>query len=452
MRSLLRTLKTKTGLAALLAAILFILVASISAGIIFPASVPVVVVTVTILSVQWLIVVLYLISNRFTLVALAVDTRLTLAKQDSLFSKAEEINTRVRKIATVTNNTAGSAGRSAPIIRKIENSVATIEGALSGALDPKPLTSGHNLQDLPNKMVSKIPPANMKVTDAKRRITAAVIADEFTINAFSPEWNQVLPTPENWREILKTSHPDLFFIESAWEANSGTWRYQLVGKSAPSQAIKDAISYAKSLGIPVVFWNKEDPPHFYDFLPMAKLADYVFTTESSLIPAYKEHLGHNRVAVLPFAAQPRFHNPAVLPDIPRNRSVAFGGMYFRDKYPERRAQMEYLLPAAHKFNLDIFSRQYGKGAQYEFPSPFQDDVVGSLSYPQMVNAYKVYKTILNVNSVPESESMCARRIFEATACGAAVVSPPTNAIQNYFNDTITTVSNEDEAQRALRLL
>lgn len=280
-----------------------------------------------------------------------------------------------------------------------------------------------------------------------------LIADKFTVDAFRYEWNLVLPTPENWGALLHDTSPDALFIESAWEGNDGSWKYHLVGETAPRPAIRELIAAARSRGIPVAFWNKEDPPHFLDFLPLAQLVDIVFTTDGDVIPRYREALGHERIYLLPFAAQPAIHNPARIDGVKRDRQIVFGGMYFRDKYPERKSQMDFLLPAASKFRLDIFSRQHGGDGRYQFPTPYDRHVRGALTYPEMISAYHAYRVVLNVNSVVNSRTMCARRIFEATACGAAVVSPPSPAIAHFFpSGQITIASNEDEASLRMKSL
>ena len=46
----------------------------------------------------------------------------------------------------------------------------------------------------------------------------------------------------------------------------------------------------------------------------------------------------------------------------------------------------------------------------------------------MLTAYKGYKVFLNVNSVVDSPSMCARRIFEINAAGTPVVTTPSAAV------------------------
>ncbi|WP_456505123.1 glycosyltransferase family protein [Arthrobacter sp. UYCu723] len=134
-------------------------------------------------------------------------------------------------------------------------------------------------------------------------------------------------------------------------------------------------------------------------------------------------------------------------------------MYFAHKYPQRRAQMDMLLGAAMTegitggAELDIFSRQLGGATKYQFPDPFDKHVVGSLSYAQMLTAYRAYKAFLNVNSVTGSPSMCARRIFEITASGTPVVSTPSAAIPRFFEDDEVLVAEaKPEAENMLRML
>src|SRR5699024_10059801 len=143
----------------------------------------------------------------------------------------------------------------------------------------------------------------------------------------------------------------------------------------------------------------------------------------TLLPRHREELGHDGIAVLPFAAQPAVHNPIRPQHGPQLPDVAFTGMYFAHQSPQRRAQMDLLLGGALDASarmdtgLEIFSRFLGDDERYQFPGELAARVVGSLSYDRMLTAYKAYKVFLNVNSVVTSPSMCARRIFEITASG-----------------------------------
>lgn len=288
---------------------------------------------------------------------------------------------------------------------------------------------------------------------ARSDLIVASILDPFSEVAFSLEWSNVALDPERWREQLDAARPHLLFVESAWEGNSGAWKYHLVGQSAPRPAVVDLITYCQDQGIPTVFWSKEDPPHFDEFLDTAKLFDYIFTTDAECVERYREACGHERIYTLPFAAHPRIHNPARPGKVDRERQIAFGGMYFRHKFPERREQMDYLLPAASEFDLDIYSRQLGGDSNYQFPEPYNEYVRGALAYPEMLTAYHAYKVFLNVNSVVTSPSMCARRIFEITACGGAVVSPENEAINHFFQpDELSTVTDLETTRTALKAL
>jgi hypothetical protein len=121
--------------------------------------------------------------------------------------------------------------------------------------------------------------------------------------------------------------------------------------------------------------------------------------------------------------------------------------------------MDLLLGAAARvssrmpYGLEIFSRYLGGDERYQFPGDLGERVVGSLTYAQMLTAYRAYKVFLNVNSVVNSPSMCARRIFEITACGTPVVSTASPAIERFFpRDEVPQVGEVQEAEWMLRAL
>lgn len=279
--------------------------------------------------------------------------------------------------------------------------------------------------------------------------------DEFSLASWEPEFNLVPVFPGAPESSLKVL--DFLFIESAWNGNNGAWQHQLTGPNSPSDNFKDLVDKCRKLGIPTFFWNKEDPPHYEDFLSTAKLCDIVATTDSTLIPQYISDLGHENVLVLPFAAQPVVHNPA------RNGlgtpvgDVAFAGTYFREKYPERRNQMDTLLGAAHDaaegygLSFTIFSRHAGGEKRYQFPRKWSKHVKGALPYSQMLGAYRSFKLFLNVNSVTDSPSMCARRIFEIVASGTPVLSAESAALRNFFTpEEVPTAVTREEAELTIR--
>ena len=300
-------------------------------------------------------------------------------------------------------------------------------------------------------------------TGLRHDVTVGVIADEFTALALGYEWRSVPLTPTGWREQVEQTPIDLLFVESAWHGNDDAWRFQVIGSQGPSGHLKDMVIVLRDRGVPTVFWNKEDPAHYDEAIETARLFDWVFTTDEAMVEHYRSDLGHDRIGILPFAAQPAIHNPIRLLDEAGRpaplRDVAFAGTYFAHKYPERREQMEIVLGGAHDVSarlprgLDIFSRYLGGDDTYQFPPPWDSHVRGSLTYTQMLSAYRAYAVFLNVSSVVDSPSMLPRRVIEVLACGTPVVSTPTPATDRLLPaGALAKVTDRAQAGHTVRAL
>ncbi len=288
---------------------------------------------------------------------------------------------------------------------------------------------------------------------ARPDLTVAVILDHFSATALRYEWSQVQIGPDDWREALDRERPELLFVESAWRGNDGRWFDLLKGRSrAKREPLIDLLDSCRERGIPTVFWNKEDPPNFRHFVHTAELFDHIFTVDGDCVPRYAEVLGREDVRVLPFGAQPRIHNPISVAG-GRRHDVAFAGTYFPRKHPARRRQMETILAPALDFDLHIFSRiVQGEDERFQWPPEYAPHVAGSLPYERMLAAYKAYKVFLNVNSVTTSPTMCARRVFELSACSTAVLSGYSRAIEAVFGDLISVARTPEETRAKLESL
>lgn len=286
----------------------------------------------------------------------------------------------------------------------------------------------------------------------KRNLRVGIVADPFTITAFEPEAHLHQLPSEASRSYLNELGLDLILVESAWKGNDGSWTGKIAGSHGSDSPLRSLVTTAQSLGIPAIFWNKEDPVHFDDFIEAAELFDVVFTSDLNRIPDYLARLPHKNVHALPFAIQPQVHNPIRPKRGYHARGIMFAGMYFRDKYPRRRQWMELLLCTSEKFGTggpEIFARHAGLDEKYKFPEPFQSHVVGELDYPRMLSAYRAYKVILNVNTVEDSPTMCSRRALEAVACGSTVVSSPAQGIDHLLGGHLKTVSDQDQTVQAI---
>lgn len=289
-------------------------------------------------------------------------------------------------------------------------------------------------------------------------VRVGVIMDTFSASAWGYEFDLVELTPDGWKDQLDERPIDLLFVESAWAGSGGAWRYQLTGSKAPSEPMRALVAHCREQGIPTAFWNKEDPPHFEDFLDTARIFDQVFTTDAALIDRYREALGHDRIEELAFAAQPALHHPMRQQGLHQVRDIGFGGSYWSHKFPERQAQMDLLLGAAagvaerRGIGFDIYSR-FENDPKYRFPEAFLPYVRGSLDYERMLTAYRAHKVMLNVNSVVDSPTMLARRVFEILASGTPVVSTRSAAVEHWFpSGEVTIVDDREEAELMLRAL
>ena len=282
-------------------------------------------------------------------------------------------------------------------------------------------------------------------------IKVACILDTFSYDCFKYECSLVQLHAKTWKEQLEKEQPDFLFVESAWRGVDSSWKRLLYNLSEqPASPIYDVIEYCKNNRIKTIFWNKEDPPHYDRFIETAKLFDIVFTTDKNCVKRYKRDLGHDNIYVMPFAAQPMIHNP-VHSNYHTKENVAFAGTWHRKKYPHRKEDMAVTLQPAREYNLHIFDRKYKYSDRrfYAFPVEYQPNIIGSLPYKNMVEAYKLYKVFLNVNSVKQSPTMFSRRVFEILASGTNVISSYSKGIENLFAGIVPLTRSTEETHAYL---
>lgn len=278
------------------------------------------------------------------------------------------------------------------------------------------------------------------------------IFDEFSRECFAPHANLIEPRPDNAIPLLKRDRPELLFVESTWRGNKSTWQYRVAQYAhPPGNELSNLVAECKKSGVPTVFWNKEDPVHFDNFINSAEKFDYIFTTAEEAIARYQAR-SKAKVRALPFAAEVNLHNP--IGSAQRNNRVCFAGSYYANRFKERRDDQLMLLDAASAFNLDIFDRNAGAVSRdFSFPERFDPFIRGKLPYTEMNKAYRQYRVFLNVNSVIDSTTMFSRRVFELLACGTPIVSTVSTGIDQMFGkELVWTVRDKGEAEEAIRHL
>lgn len=353
-----------------------------------------------------------------------------------------------------------TGGVSKQVLRfRVPQGVARIE------IEVRPFNLPQGLQlDIGELIVETRPAATSPVVDgddltilgwpecqANGKPVVMAVMDEFTTGCFENDLALILPRPDNWRALAEKYKPEMFFIESAWKGNGGSWQYRVAEyANRPGEEIADMALYASTHGIPLVFWNKEDPVHHQKFMVTAKLADHIFTTDANMCDSYREKTGNPSAHALPFAAQPALHFPAVLEG--RRQQSCFAGSWYGDRHEARGECMRWLLRAGNRHGLVIYDRNHGSG-NFTFPEEYHPAIRGGLPYKELCAEYRNYRVFLNVNSVTDSPTMFSRRVFELMACGTPVISTQARGIEELFQSkAVWLVDSEEQADEAIRIL
>ena len=283
---------------------------------------------------------------------------------------------------------------------------------------------------------------------AQGQLKIACIMDDFTYGSYQPEAQLQQLTPLGWQAELEDFQPELLFIESAWRGKDELWGSK-VGHNASE--LQQIVRWCKTRGTPTMFWNKEDPVHFETFLTTAKQFDFVFTTDMDCIHRYKAALGHDRVYFLPFACQPSVHNPIELYE--RKDAFCFAGAYYA-RYPERTRDLGNFVAKLPEFRpVEIYDRNYGKNdPNYQFPPEYQPFIVGTLPFSEIDRAYKGYRYAINLNSIKQSQTMFARRVYELLGCNTVTVSNYSRGVRLMFGELVITTDSGEEMVRRLQAL
>jgi len=262
-----------------------------------------------------------------------------------------------------------------------------------------------------------------------------VMADTFSWSGWRHEATQrVLPVCDRKSKLefqkvlasLDREPPRFLLIETVWE-NWGRRRRRFERQAA---IIGRMIEGYRSRGIPVVFWSKEDPPHFERFVEWAKQSDLVLTTDVGCVPRYRDH-GCRSVHPMTFPAQPAIHKNY----FPQTKTACFAGSWNKH-HPTRLEGLRNLIDPLMDDGLDIFSR---KGS---WPKEYRPRIVGSYPYEELLRQYSAYRIGLSISSVRESTTMFPRRVVEMACAGVLVLSDRCLGVASLFPEIPQSTSPE----------
>lgn len=235
---------------------------------------------------------------------------------------------------------------------------------------------------------------------------------------------------QNTLETLDREPPRFLLIESIWE-DWGRWGHKAKKQLA---SIGQVVQDYRSRGVPVVFWSKEDPPHFERFLSWAQACDLVLTTDANCVPRYREQ-GCRAVHPMTFAVQPAIHKNY----FPQSKTVCFAGSWNKH-HPARLTGVRNLIDPLRSAGLDIFSRMGS------WPAEYRDLIVGTYPYEELLRKYSAYRIGLSISSVRESPTMFPRRVVEMICAGLLVLSDECLGVASLYPEIPQSTSPEKTRQ------
>lgn len=281
-----------------------------------------------------------------------------------------------------------------------------------------------------------------------------LIADNLTASSIGGELFFLNISLFNYKFFLKYLKPDFLFVESVWQGKWNSWRYKVASypneKKRSNNDLRKVVDFARSLGIPCIFWNKEDGVHFDRFIDSASLFDYIFTVDENCVSRYKKVLGEDaKVDVLPFPVQPKMHYP--IDDFQSiEKRACFVGSYSHHIHDERRKWQDMMFQAAKPYGLTVYDRNSDrKSKNYRYPALPWIDVRKSVSNKATADIYRKYLVQFNVNTVTDSPTMYSRRLVEALACGSIVVTNPAVSVDKMFAEYCEVVHSREECDDVL---
>jgi len=137
-----------------------------------------------------------------------------------------------------------------------------------------------------------------------------------------------------------------------------------------------------------------------------------------------------------FATQPKLFNPVETHD--RTDEIIFAGSWYA-QHPARCVEMENVFDTILQSSnlLKIYNRHSeNDDPNHMFPDKYLPYIHPRLSHDQLDEAYKGSKYALNFNTVTESDTMFARRIFEVMSSNTLVVSNYSRGVGRLFGDNV----------------
>lgn len=281
----------------------------------------------------------------------------------------------------------------------------------------------------------------------KKNIKLGIITDEFMYNYYKDAVELVIVTPENYRQLIDEKAIDMLLYVSCWHGMAGDEWY---GDDRHAK-IPEVFEYANTHDIKTVFQSIEDPISYERFLPIAKESRYIFTTCKESIDKYKADTNNNNVWLLEYGVNPAFHNPIkaknAVSDSELKDIVMFAGSWmdiYKDRCKDMRMVFDGVIMSGKQ--LMIIDRNTDvKLPGYKYPRRYQGFTVPALDHATLQKAHRLFDFNININTVRDSSTMCAMRVYELQALGCLMLSNYAFAVSENFPGLFM-INNKEEVQ------
>jgi glycosyltransferase involved in cell wall biosynthesis len=299
--------------------------------------------------------------------------------------------------------------------------------------------------------LDSIPESNGCRYYKKINVTIGIIADEFLMNSYKGVADFVYITHSNYK--LYEDKLDVLFIASAWRGLNEEWKGLANPASNKRNKVFEIIEFYKKKNTKVVFYSKEDPVNYDRFIGIAKECEYIFTTCKEKIESYKKDCNNENVECLEFSVNPLYHNPIGSRMFKKRNEVIFSGSWY-EKYPHRIEDMKMIFDGVVDSNLGLklIDRNYSLNLeQHFFPEKYLKYISPSISHEYLQKVHKLFNWAINFNSIKDSYTMFANRIYELQAIGNALLSNYSIGVNNLFPNVFL-INEKNEVKEILNNL
>lgn len=265
-------------------------------------------------------------------------------------------------------------------------------------------------------------------------LKVGIITDVFMYNFYKDVFKEVhYLSPDNYEDVFASKSLDIVLYVTCWKGNMNEeWR-GIKFRKKPGKAFNAILDHARRQGMKLVFQSIEDPSNFEHFLPIAKQFDYIFTSDTETIERYKAECGHERVFHGEYGANPSLNNP--IGSRRHTLNAAFFAGSWAGRYPERCQDMETIFDSilSSDGQLIIADRNYGsKTEDFCYPERFQGNIIPPIEHALLQSMHKLFRYNINFNSIKDSPTMCAMRVYEMQAMGVGIFSNYARSVFNKF--------------------